>query len=88
MVRWKCAAPLRVVRQDHPQVEEGGERLAYLEKRVDQMQYPTYQAQGWPIGSGIVESANKVVMQARLKGALALLPRRRDPVRHRDDLAS
>src|SRR5947209_13982623 len=33
------------------------------------MHYPTYQAAGWPIGSGSVESANKVVVEARLKGA-------------------
>src|SRR5262245_36153599 len=45
------------------------ENLAYLEKRVTQMQYPTFQAQGWPIGSGMVESANKLVVEARLKGA-------------------
>jgi hypothetical protein len=32
------------------------------------MQYPQFRAQGWPIGSGIVESANKLVVQARLKG--------------------
>ena len=62
-------ADMRKLRAAHPQLEEIGERLAYLEKRVDQMQYPTYRAQGWPIGSGSVESAHKVVMQARLKGA-------------------
>ncbi len=45
------------------------ENLAYLAKRVAQMQYPFFQAQGWPIGSGIVESANKLVVEARLKGA-------------------
>ena len=45
------------------------ENLAYLEKRVAQMQYPEFQAQGWPIGSGMVESANKLVVEARLKGA-------------------
>jgi hypothetical protein len=33
------------------------------------MQYPEYQAQQWPIGSGVVESANKLVVEARLKGA-------------------
>jgi hypothetical protein len=33
------------------------------------MQYPTYQQAGWPIGSGSVESANKLVVEARLKGA-------------------
>jgi hypothetical protein len=43
--------------------------LAYLEKREGHMQYPAYQAVGWPIGSGSVESANKVVVEARLKGA-------------------
>ncbi len=45
------------------------EKLAYLRKREAYMQYPTYQAAGWPIGSGSVESANKVVVEARLKGA-------------------
>jgi hypothetical protein len=45
------------------------EKLAYLQKRKAHMQYPTYQAAGWPIGSGSVESANKVVVEARLKGA-------------------
>src|SRR6185503_8156173 len=45
------------------------ENLAYLEKREAQMQYPRFQAEGWPIGSGMVESANKVVVEARLKGA-------------------
>jgi hypothetical protein len=33
------------------------------------MQYPTFQTQGWPIGSGSVESVNKLVVEARLKGA-------------------
>jgi hypothetical protein len=32
------------------------------------MQYLSYQRQGRPIGSGMVESANKLSMQARLKG--------------------
>jgi hypothetical protein len=43
--------------------------LAYLEKRQAQMQYPRFQEQGWPIGSGIVESGNKLVVEARLKGS-------------------
>ena len=45
------------------------EHLSYLQKREVHMQYPTYQAAGWPIGSGSVESANKGVVEARLKGA-------------------
>ena len=60
---------LRVLTGAHPDLEEVQGALAYLEKREGQMQYPTYQAAGWPIGSGSVESGHKVVMQARLKGA-------------------
>ena len=45
------------------------EKLAYLQKREMHMQNPPYQQAGWPIGSGSVESANKVVVEARLKGA-------------------
>ncbi|EFH85400.1 hypothetical protein Krac_6619 [Ktedonobacter racemifer DSM 44963] len=44
------------------------EHLEYLRKRQALMQYPTFQQAGWPIGSGMVESANKVVVEARLKG--------------------
>jgi hypothetical protein len=45
------------------------EKVTYLQKREAHMQYPTYQAAGWPIGTGLVESANKLVVEARLKGA-------------------
>jgi hypothetical protein len=41
----------------------------YLEKRADLIDYPAFLAQGLPIGSGIVESANKLVVEERLKGA-------------------
>ena len=43
--------------------------LAYLETRLAQLQYPQFLADGWPIGSGMVESANKLVVEDRLKGA-------------------
>jgi hypothetical protein len=33
-----------------------------------QIQYPNFQAQGWPIESEIVESCNKLVSEARMKG--------------------
>ncbi|HEV2126965.1 MAG TPA: ISKra4 family transposase [Chloroflexota bacterium] len=55
--------------RDHRSRPVIAENVAYLAKRVAQMQYPFFQAQGWPIGSGIVESANKLVVEARLKGA-------------------
>jgi hypothetical protein len=56
---------------EHPQAAalELPKTLAYLEKRKSQLQYPTFQAQGWPIGSGATESGNKLVVEARLKGA-------------------
>jgi hypothetical protein len=60
---------LSELKAQHPQVEMIAENLGYLEKRQAQMQYPDFQAQGWPIGSGIVESGNKLVVEARLKGA-------------------
>lgn len=45
------------------------ETLQYLEKRREQIQYAQFVAAGYPIGSGIVESANKLVVEARLKGS-------------------
>jgi hypothetical protein len=52
-----------------PPGEQRDTALGYLEPRHAQLQYPTFRAQGYPIGSGIVESANKVVVQDRLKGS-------------------
>ena len=56
--------------------EKGGEALKtvkssleYLKKRKGQIRYAEFQAQGYPIGSGAVESANKLVVEARLKGS-------------------
>jgi hypothetical protein len=62
-------ADLRALTQAHPDLPELADHLAYLEKREAQMQYPAFQAAGWPIGSGAVESGNKLVVEARLKGS-------------------
>lgn len=43
--------------------------LEYLQSRLEQIRYREFEAQGYPIGSGAVESANKLVVEARLKGA-------------------
>jgi hypothetical protein len=43
--------------------------LTYLEKRQDHLRYAAFAAAGYPLGSGAVESANKLVVEARLKGA-------------------
>jgi hypothetical protein len=41
----------------------------YLARRRDQIRYAAFRAAGYPIGSGCVESANKLLVEARLKGA-------------------
>lgn len=51
------------VRECHAEV------LRYFENQVHRMDYPTYLAKGWQIGSGPVESACKTVVGLRLKGA-------------------
>lgn len=43
--------------------------LAYLTARREQIDYARFQTLGFPIGSGMIESANKLVVEARLKGA-------------------
>lgn len=43
--------------------------LRYLTARREQIQYAAFQAAGYPIGSGMVESANKLLVEARLKGS-------------------
>lgn len=56
---------------DHPSPALGvvSDSFDYLDKRKDQIRYADFRAQGYPIGSGAVESANKLVVAARLKGA-------------------
>ena len=65
----KMLLEFQKLQRKHPQEQVVSSNLAYLKKREAQIQYPTFQAQGWPIGSGIVESANKLVVEARLKGS-------------------
>lgn len=43
--------------------------LGYLTKRKAMLAYDDFRRKGYPIGSGIVESANKLVVEARLKGS-------------------
>jgi hypothetical protein len=44
-------------------------QLDYLEKRRTMITYADFQQQGYPIGAGSVESANKLVVESRLKQA-------------------
>src|SRR5436305_1421275 len=72
--RLKHQGPARVLRHlswlaaryPSPLIQE---LLAFFLQREAHRQFPIYQEAGWPIGSGSVESANKLVVEARLKGA-------------------
>jgi hypothetical protein len=64
----KVLAEVSRLLKDHRHVEDLDTKVHYLQKREHLMQYPLFQQQGWPIGSGSVESANTCVVQARLKG--------------------
>jgi len=41
----------------------------YITNNIDKINYPEYKAKGYFVGSGAIESANKVVVQRRLKQA-------------------
>lgn len=62
-------AELRGLCEAQPQCSPLSDSLAYLQKREGHMHYPAYQAEGWPLGSGIAESANKLLVEDRLKGS-------------------
>jgi len=62
-------AELDQLQAQHPDAQAVSGNLAYLKKREQQIQYPRFQVDGWPIGSGIVESGNKLVVEVRLKGS-------------------
>src|SRR4029077_18907527 len=63
-------AALRMLPTPTPEAaDEQRTALQYLEARAEQMRYARFQQQGYPIGSGIVESACKLVVEARLKGS-------------------
>lgn len=52
-----------------PPSAERDRAVGYLGGRQAMLIYPVRDALGYPVGSGCVESANKLVDEARLKGA-------------------
>ncbi len=50
-------------------LEVVGDSLTYLEPRAAQLCYAAFRAANYPLGSGSVESAHKLLVEARLKGA-------------------
>jgi hypothetical protein len=86
-----AAGLLDTLRRVHASTPEGREALrrerGYFRTNAARMAYPTFMAQGLPIGSGAVEAAAKHVVQLRLKrpgarwsapGAQAILTLRAD----------
>lgn len=59
---WPARQPA-ALREQRARTEE------YFANNLHRMDYPEYQAEGWQIGSGVVESACKTVVGQRLKGA-------------------
>jgi len=55
-------------RQSRGLREQRARVAEYFGNNVHRMEYPEYQAEGWCIGSGAVESACKTVVGQRLKG--------------------
>ena len=76
------AAPLEaeVTPDDEAPVRQGHR---YLNNRLDCLDYPRALALGLPIGSGLIESGHRHVLQARLKKAgTAWLPDHADQIAH------
>ena len=61
---WKALPPLPAAAQEQVVREQ-----AYFAYHHHRLQYPQYRAQGFPIGSGIIESACKVVLKQRESGS-------------------
>ena len=63
------ALPMESVSDRAEAVRVRDATLQYLGKRRGQIAYAQFLAMGYPIGSGSVESANKLVVENRLKGS-------------------
>jgi len=68
-----CSADRFIRHARLPTYERGtrgaGTALRYLIRRQEQITYAAFRVQGYPIGSGMVESAGKLEIEARLKGS-------------------
>jgi hypothetical protein len=60
-------AALRSIEPPGPAAEVVRVERGYFTTNAGRMDYPTFRAQGWPIGSGAVESAARHVVQVRMK---------------------
>lgn len=57
--------------------------VTYFENQMHRMDYPTYRARGWQIGSDPIEAGCKTVIGRRLKGTgMRWSPRSADAMSH------
>jgi len=61
--------PVQLAADPTAAVEARDRTVTYFTKRLAQVEYAAFQAAGYPIGSGSTESANKIVVEVRLKGS-------------------
>jgi len=70
LLKDKVGALIRETRQaclGQPQAQAVGEELGYFERNIQRMQYGSFRAAGYFIGSGVVEAGCKTVIGARCK---------------------
>lgn len=70
LLKDKVQALIKETRQAcraHPQAQAVLEELGYFERNISRMQYGTFRARGYFIGSGVVEAGCKTVIGARCK---------------------
>ena len=64
------ATNILALADDHPvQSKELTTQAGYFSRNVRRMQYQEFQENGYPVGSGTVESACKQMVGARMRGA-------------------
>ena len=61
--------PVQLAADPMAAAEARDRTVTYFTKRLAQVDYAAFHAAGYPIGGGSTESANKIVVEARLKGS-------------------
>ena len=65
----KVIRSLRYLARKHPRRKVIRRELAFFTSQRHRMKYAQVREQAWPVGSGPVEAANKVLIKSRMKGA-------------------
>ena len=65
----KLAEALVMIEESAKNGDGAAKLTGYIQNNTDKINYKYYEEQGWFVGSGAIESGNKVVLQRRLKQA-------------------